>query len=450
MAFELSKLNSVPVFMWGQSYLLGVISWLAAPIFAIFGPSIIGLKAPFIVINLVLCWMLIRLLIDESRLHPLYSFILALVVAVPSLIVSSSFVNPSGGHVEPLLYALIMWKLRNRPLWLGLFSGFAVSHRMLSLASFVPALLFGVMVEKSSDGILRKMRDTILAIASAVEVAACIARAGHMSEYYVLNNFKFRLADPSSILHNIDSLGDLLEVLFGIRPMNGRLAGLAFDFEYGSLWSRAALVLLGAVLIASAIWTIGGFLRNQTRLVEPKRYHFPVYLLLCGVMACGMYVLTHFDIRDYLFVRYVFLVCFVPAAVAAIALLLASQDTRWAWAIVLPILILTSVNISTASRYIRELVLRQPDDQLQEIAEFIKGTGLRYGIADYWVAHNLGFRLAGYAVVASSTFERAKPIQDAYAANKSEAFRVVNSTSECFETEMATQIQRKVICLPRH
>ena len=51
MAIDLSHLQTLPIVMYGQTYMLAVIAWLAAPLFAIFGPSIALLKAPFVPIN---------------------------------------------------------------------------------------------------------------------------------------------------------------------------------------------------------------------------------------------------------------------------------------------------------------------------------------------------------------------------------------------------------------
>ena len=39
MAKHLAELRAFPLFMYGQSYILGVEAWMAAPLFAIFGPS---------------------------------------------------------------------------------------------------------------------------------------------------------------------------------------------------------------------------------------------------------------------------------------------------------------------------------------------------------------------------------------------------------------------------
>jgi hypothetical protein len=58
MAKHLAELRAFPLFMYGQSYILGVDAWMAAPLFALFGVSATLLKLPLLVINGVIAWLL--------------------------------------------------------------------------------------------------------------------------------------------------------------------------------------------------------------------------------------------------------------------------------------------------------------------------------------------------------------------------------------------------------
>src|SRR5690348_10753388 len=53
MAKHLSELRAFPVFWYGQTYMLGVEAWLAAPVMAVAGPTITALKLPLLGINVV-------------------------------------------------------------------------------------------------------------------------------------------------------------------------------------------------------------------------------------------------------------------------------------------------------------------------------------------------------------------------------------------------------------
>src|SRR5581483_12264103 len=51
MAKHLSELRAFPVYWYGQTYMLGVEAWLAAPLMALLGPTITALKLPLLAIN---------------------------------------------------------------------------------------------------------------------------------------------------------------------------------------------------------------------------------------------------------------------------------------------------------------------------------------------------------------------------------------------------------------
>src|SRR6266850_552309 len=46
MAKHLAELRAFPVFLYGQTYMLGVEAWLAAPLFVVAGASATALKLP--------------------------------------------------------------------------------------------------------------------------------------------------------------------------------------------------------------------------------------------------------------------------------------------------------------------------------------------------------------------------------------------------------------------
>src|SRR5215831_17708709 len=61
MAKHLSELRAFPVFLYGQTYMLGVEAWLAAPLFLLFGPTIGALKLPLLAMNVAIALMVIAL-----------------------------------------------------------------------------------------------------------------------------------------------------------------------------------------------------------------------------------------------------------------------------------------------------------------------------------------------------------------------------------------------------
>src|SRR3954471_1531389 len=60
MAKHLSELRTFPLFFYGQDYMLGVQSWVAAPFIRIGGPTVAMLRMPLVIINSVVAVWLMR------------------------------------------------------------------------------------------------------------------------------------------------------------------------------------------------------------------------------------------------------------------------------------------------------------------------------------------------------------------------------------------------------
>src|SRR5262249_42662265 len=140
MAIDLAHLKALPIVMYGQTYLLAVIAWLAAPLFALFGPSIALLKAPFVPINVLAVGVLYFVLRKSARLDVGASTIVAATLALPTVVLSQSFMNASGGHLEPVLYVPLVFLLRRRPIALGLAGAFMVAHREVTAVALFALL----------------------------------------------------------------------------------------------------------------------------------------------------------------------------------------------------------------------------------------------------------------------------------------------------------------------
>ena len=129
MAEDLVKGRVIPLFMYGQRYLLSVSVWLCAPLFALFGPSIVTLKLPMFLMNIAVFWLL-WLGFREEELGSRVGRVLAILpFAIPNAIVSTRLVEHAGGNIEPFIFVLAMYSLRNRPLWLGLVAGIGFLNR---------------------------------------------------------------------------------------------------------------------------------------------------------------------------------------------------------------------------------------------------------------------------------------------------------------------------------
>src|SRR5439155_7031169 len=59
MAKNLADGRAFPLFFYGQHYMLAVEPWLAAPLFKLFGPSIVALKFPLLCLNIAVASLLL-------------------------------------------------------------------------------------------------------------------------------------------------------------------------------------------------------------------------------------------------------------------------------------------------------------------------------------------------------------------------------------------------------
>jgi hypothetical protein len=133
MAKNLADGRAFPLFFYGQHYMLAVEPWLAAPFFKAFGASVAALKFPLVCVNIAVASLLLWILVRKIELKVADAFLISLFFIIPPPLVSARLVEPQGSNIEPLLYVLIFWLLRNRPLAFGLFAGFA---------SFIASSLF--------------------------------------------------------------------------------------------------------------------------------------------------------------------------------------------------------------------------------------------------------------------------------------------------------------------
>jgi hypothetical protein len=70
MAKHLIEGRAFPLFFYGQTYLLGVESWVAAPFLLIVGPTVFGLRLSILAWNIAAAVLLVRGFEQDARLRP--------------------------------------------------------------------------------------------------------------------------------------------------------------------------------------------------------------------------------------------------------------------------------------------------------------------------------------------------------------------------------------------
>src|SRR6476661_7163313 len=84
MAKHIAEGRAFPVFMYGQTYILAVQAWLAAPVFLVAGVSVAALKLPLHIINVTIALLLLRIFSREVGLSPWLALVATLFFLLPA------------------------------------------------------------------------------------------------------------------------------------------------------------------------------------------------------------------------------------------------------------------------------------------------------------------------------------------------------------------------------
>lgn len=168
MAKHLAEGRAWPVFMYGQSYILAIEAWLAAPLFLIFGVSVAALKLRLLVANVAVALLLLHLLEDAVALTPQAATTASLFFVLPSPATTAQLLEANGGSVETFLYVLLLWLTRARPVWCGLVLGVGILQRAFTVYGYVSLLLVLAARRELSTRIAARRSVVTLLVVSAL------------------------------------------------------------------------------------------------------------------------------------------------------------------------------------------------------------------------------------------------------------------------------------------
>ena len=136
MAKHLSEFRTFPLFFYGQNYMLGVQAWFTAPFFWIARPSVALLKTPLVILNATAAVLLIRTISGQLGVRPAVAFVAALPFIAPTPPVAGSYLQTLGSSgIEPLIYIVLLWYLRSRPVAFGALLAVGFLHREFTMYS---------------------------------------------------------------------------------------------------------------------------------------------------------------------------------------------------------------------------------------------------------------------------------------------------------------------------
>jgi hypothetical protein len=396
MAKHLAEGRAFPLFFYGQHYMLAVEAWIAAPLFWLFGASVATLKLPLLALNLAIAWVLLWVLIRLAGMAPVHALVAVSFFILPTPLVSSRLVEAQGGNIEPFLYVLVLWLLRERPVAFGLLAGFAIAHREFSAYAITAVLAIDAVSGRAYSG--QRMRDYLVAFGAmnVVRVAVELLKsradllgpgtAGAVSGSLDLQFStvkSFACWRPAEIASNLRWLAvENLGALFGWA---GQTFAFARDHTLttGGSWLGLALgvsITLSAIAIA----------RQWRQVKESPATGFCCYLILIAIQAALVYAVIGCNVRDQTLIRYTLLTLYFPIGVTALFFSVAS-DQRWRRAVVTLVTLCAVLSLADNIRYATGWVRWPPRSAHRELANLLESQGVRYARAPYWTAYEIDF-----------------------------------------------------------
>jgi len=429
MAKHLSEFRALPLFFYGQNYMLGVEAWAAVPFFWLGGPTVTMLRMPLLLCNVAVAVLLIRLL-TAGGVDPWLALIAALPFAAAGAVASAQLMTALGASVEPLVYVIALWLLRGRPVPFGVVLCLGSLHREFTMFA-VPPILAWRWLER------REIRWVAVAQAASAFAIVWIA-IDQLKRHVNIAGPDAPGAATGSLALEAVQVGRLLSFhpdvyaarlrllltqglpdLFGARPQPLVAAGIWGDGTIGSSLAGAALAAAIALAAARLLWIAW---RRRVAGIQPQ-----LFLACVGVealLAYGLHGGTAIEPRTEL--NYVLLALLLAPALlgahfqqernAPMRRTVAALTIAWALAMT-----------ADHARTIREYVVSPPDSIHRTLADDLTTRRIKYAWAGYWDAYRVTFLARERVVVASTETVRIPGYQVRVERNAANAARIVRA-----------------------
>lgn len=433
MAKHLSELRAFPVFWYGQTYMLGVEAWLAAPLMAAFGATVTALKLPLLVMNVVIAVLLFRGFTNEGVGEANAAFAsMFFVLAAP--ITTAHVLTANGGSVEPLLYVLLIWFLRSRPWVMGLVLGIGFLNREFTIYGVIALIILEAVDGRlfTRAGIGRYARAFGAAAAVWIMVAqlrklSSAAGPGtavaDLSTHLAANNLQQvidRLCfDPRAIASGIGGIFTThWPELFGLERQP--LTDFGIDSTVSQGMTGATWLLLPALGIPLAHVAFVALRGSQT---SPRSSRFPSFLIVTASLSIAGYLVGRCGVVDFYTMRYELLSLLGAAGLSAWYLehrVPAAIRAVWAGACAL----VFGLAIVAHVRLIAEYTTRTPVPAKQALILALDSRGVRYAYADYWTAYYVTFMTRERIIVASTEVVKVRTHNNEVDAHRAKAILI--------------------------
>jgi hypothetical protein len=432
MAKHLAELRAFPLFFYGQTYMLGVEAWLAAPLFAIAGVSATALKIPLLLMNGAIAALLLRAFERDLGLRPALAAVAALPFVLPAPGLASAFLDSNGGTLEPLLYVLLLWVTRNRPLWCGVVFGIGFLNREftvygLAALACIAALdrdLFSRAGGARFGRIVGVAATIWLSVQGLMQLSSASGPGTSAGDTFSASNNLLELAgrvciSPASATWGFGRLVSIhWPAILGTGPMS--LARFSIESDVWQGLPRSSWLPLAFVILSAAGIAVG----SRRRLYPAPRFRFAQYLVLAGAFSAAGYLFGRCGEITLLSIKYELLSVLGIVGLGGWFLAASAPGAlRIAWTVVLAawMAIATIPHVRLAAEY----RTNPPVPPKIELIRALDAEGIRYGTADYWLAYYIDFMTNERIVIASTTPQRILMYNAIVAEHSGEAVRLL-------------------------
>ncbi len=441
MAKHLSELRAFPVFWYGQTYMLGVEAWLAAPVMAVFGATVTALKLPLLAVNVAVAVLLCRSLMDDAGLDAWRAAFATLFFALAAPITAAHYLTANGGNVEPCLYVLLLWRLRRRPVWFGVVLGIGFLNREFTIYGAMALVLLEAARRTLVTRESVRRYGIAFATAAAVWVVVLVLRhfssaAGpgtsmtDLSTQLAANNLlqlsnRF-CTDGGAIASGVRQLFSIhWPELFGLERQPLADFGIESAVSQGLTGAAWLLVVVIGVPVVSLVLTRpSGAGRRSTdvdlRTGDPG---LCAYLMIVATLSVTGYLVGRCGLIDFHTMRYELLSPLGaaglagaylrrPRSTAVLALWLACSAAVFA------------LSLAAHAQLIAEYLTHRPVAAKQELVHALDTRGVRYAYSDYWTAYYVTFMTRERIIVAADAVVKVRSHNRLVDAHRSEAIRI--------------------------
>ncbi len=436
MAKHIGEGRSFPIFIYGDRYMLAVQAWLAAPLFAMFDPSVALLKLPVVLVNVVTAALLVWVLIRDAGLRPITALVASLFFAAAPPVMAKLLTETGGGNPEPFLYVLLLWIVRHRPIAFGLVLAVGFIHREFTIYGATAIIAMSLLADRRisvgrvTQGALAAA--AFLVIATAVQTAfvwstpfgpgTTIDPVSHGVGGAAALTSRYCWA-PASIAPSMRSLfGEYLGVPFGATDHRLVDFGVRSVLPAGVAGVPAFWPVLGGIF-ALALVRVAWIAARERRPIWLGAGAIGTFLLLIGLQSGVAYALARCGRLEPATFRYALLMLYVGVGVATLYFVYEPKRV-WRGAMVAAVLAWTATSAASHARLWQEYLYQEPSNPHRALADYLLANDVGYARADYWTTYATTFLASERVVIASIDTVRITSYQRDVAAHGAEAVDV--------------------------